>query len=58
MERESGEDEVLMSDCLKEECAWWKTQQQLCDISGIHQQLFTLTSLLGLIADTMPVKRE
>ena len=39
MERESGEDEVLLSDCLKEECAWWDAPVERCLLQNVSEKL-------------------
>ena len=39
MERDSGEDDVLMSDCLKEECAWWDSVDGCCILKTISWNL-------------------
>ncbi len=54
MERESGEDEVLLSDCLKGECAWWDETQGMCSIKNISQQLGYISTDLTQIEEKMP----
>jgi len=54
MERESGEDEVLSTDCLKEECAWWNANREECAILSIELNLHELAYFTSAIRDNMP----
>ena len=57
MERESGEDEVLLSDCLKEECAWWEPKIGKCSILRMWIALQDIHEVLHDIATQLSVRR-
>ena len=58
MERESGEDEVLLSDCLKEECAWWDKEAESCAMPTISARLGTVCDDLCEIIAKMPHEEQ
>jgi len=58
MERESGEDEVLLNDCFKEECAWWHKGSGNCAVLNIMYHLVDLTHILDRIEEKLPHIKE
>ncbi len=54
MERESGEDEVLLSDCLKAECAWWSKSLGACCVPVFAANLMGLNETMLKIGAKMP----
>lgn len=58
MERESGEDEVLLSDCLKEECGWWLDDISMCAIRDLALELRYIQLRLAELIDKMPHEEQ
>ena len=51
-----GEVEWHLSDCLKEECAWWNETQGMCAVKDLAQQLGYISSDLTQISESMPTR--
>ena len=45
---------VSGEDCIKEECAWWDSEQQKCDPSGLVHWVRALIAELWAIKEKMP----
>ena len=41
-------------DCLKEECAWWDSDREMCRVIGLDYHIALLTKVLLDIRDKMP----
>ena len=54
----SGELEFTFRDCLKEECAWWDTEEQSCDPSGLRHHLKSLIAQLWVLTEKMPHEEQ
>jgi len=54
----AGWDEAFFGDCLKEECAWWDFDQNLCLFRSAQMDLARIRYLLEGLVDKMPVARE
>lgn len=45
-------------DCLKEECAWWVSEIEMCCIKGCLLNLATIAECLGGIEHKTPDRRR
>jgi len=50
--------QVILSDCLKEECAWWDRQTDMCIWLCQGRALALILTRLTEIEAKMPYKRE
>lgn len=50
--------QFAMGDCLKEECAWWDKEHEICGELTKSKALWTIRGTLLLIAEKMPYKVE
>ena len=58
MERESGEDEVLLNDCFKEDCAWWEPNDGQCSVVVLAQFAAGMGQNIRDIKDKLLERRE
>ena len=42
------------SDCIKEECAWWRKEYPACCIYSIERAMWAIAAELGTIMERMP----
>ena len=51
-------DDFTITDCLKEECAWWGNNSQQCAINKIGAELYVIGEVLEEIRDKMLHEKE
>lgn len=54
LEKDDADNEMLVTDCLKEECAWWDNSMEMCCKKSESFRLGVIFEQLARIQDKMP----